>query len=163
MIRTTRLTRLILLAGLVFQASLASSQTFDKELAVDETLIITNEDLPNGWAVASDPELVKVGKKWWMFFNSIQLDFDKGLPIHVLSASLPPGEPLSASPDQWTVHPNPVISPGPKGSWDDRTIETTKHVFGYDATAEKFVGRLYFAGWPKQQNGEKNYHISFSQ
>jgi len=159
----TRFVYLALILGLVLHWSPASADVFEKELAENETLIITNEDLPKGWAVASDPELVKFGKKWWMFFNSIRLDRDKGLPIHVLSASLPPGEPLSASPDKWTVHPHPVISPGPKGSWDDRTIETTKYVFGYDASAGIFVGRLYYVGWPIQKNGQKHYQISFAQ
>ncbi len=157
------LTSLVLLAGLALHVQPASAEVFDEELAVHETVIIGAKQLPKGWAVASDPELVKFGKSWWMFFNSVKLDFDKGMTIHVLSASLPPGEPLSASPDKWTVHPQPVISPGPKGSWDDHTIETTKYVFGYDATAKKLVGRLYFVGWPSQKNGEKNYHISFAQ
>ena len=163
MMRNDRQLCFTLLVVLIFSVAPASAEVFDKELAVDETLIIGNENLPKGWAVASDPELVKFGAQWWMFFNSIQLDFDKGLPIHVLSASLPPGEPLSAKPDKWTVHPNPVISPGPKGSWDANTIETTKYVFGFDATAGQFVRRLYFVGWPKQTKGEKNYQISFSQ
>ncbi len=154
---------LAVLAGLTLQTSTAFSEVFDKELAVNETLIIGSKQLPKGWTVASDPELVKFGNKWWMFFNSIQLDFKKGLPIHVLSASLPAGEPLSASPDNWTVHPYPAISPGPKGSWDDRTIETTKYVFGYDPAAKKFVGRLYYAGWPTQTKGRKNYQIGFVQ
>ena len=141
----------------------AIAEVFYQELAVDETLIITNEDLPEGWTVASDPELVKFGNRWWMFFNSIQLDFERGLPIHVLAASLPPGEPLNANRKKWTVHPDPVISPGPKGSWDDRTIETTKYVYGYDGTAKQWVGRLYYVGWPLQKNTMKNYQISFVQ
>ncbi len=163
MIRSKTLTSLVLLGCLTFHALPASAEIFDKELAIDETVIISAKQLPKGWAVASDPELVKFGKTWWMFFNSVKLDFDEGMTIHVLSASLPPGEPLSVSPNQWTVHPQPVISPGPKGSWDDHTIETTKYVFGYDATAKKLVGRLYFVGWPSQKNGQKNYHISFAQ
>ncbi len=141
----------------------ASAEVFDKELAVDERVVISNEDLPKGWVVASDPEIVKFGNRWWMFFNSIQLDFEKGLPIHVLAANLPPDVPLNATPDKWTVLPNPVISPGPKGSWDDRTIETTKYVFGYDATLKKFVGRLYYVGWPVQKNGQKHYQIGFAE
>ncbi|MDF1743194.1 MAG: hypothetical protein P1V19_05830 [Gimesia sp.] len=141
----------------------ASAEVFDKELAVDERVVISNEDLPKGWVVASDPELVKFGNRWWMFFNSIQLDFEKGLPIHVLAANLPPDVPLSAAPGKWTVLPNPVISPGPKGSWDDRTIETTKYVFGYDATLKKYVGRLYYVGWPVQKNGQKHYQIGFAE
>ena len=161
--RGNRLVKFTLLAVLVFSIAQASAEILDKELAANETLIIGSEHLPKGWAVASDPELVRFGKQWWMFFNSIQLDFDKGLPIHVLSASLPPGEPLSARSGKWTVHPNPVISPGPKGSWDAHTIETTKYVFGYDAAAKRFVGRLYFVGWPEQANGERNYQISFAQ
>lgn len=141
----------------------ASAEVFDKELAVDERVVISNEDLPKGWVVASDPEIAKFGNRWWMFFNSIQLDFEKGLPIHVLAANLPPGVPLNATPDKWTVLPNPVISPGPKGSWDDRTIETTKYVFVYDATLKKFVGRLYYVGWPVQKNGQKHYQIGFAE
>ena len=163
MIRDRRLASLALLAACVLASSTAMAEVFDTELATDETLIIGSENLPKGWAVASDPELVKFGNRWWMFFNSIELDFAKGLPIHVLAASLPPGEPLSAGPEKWTVHEAPVISPGPNGSWDDHTIETTKHVFGYDATAGKFIGRLYYVGWPTQKNGEKNYQISFAQ
>ena len=153
----------VILAGLIPLPPAAFAQVFDKELAVDETLMIGNENLPTGWTVASDPELVKFGKTWWMFFNSIQLDFEKGLPIHVMAAKLPPGHKLSASPDKWTVLPNPVISPGPKRSWDDRTIETTKYVYGYDPSTKKFVGRLYFVGWPTQMDGKKNYQISFAQ
>ena len=138
-------------------------QVFDKELARHETPIITNEDLPEGWTVASDPELVKFGDKWWMFFNSIELDFKKGLPIHVLSASLPAGEKLSANRKKWTVHPHPVISPGAKGEWDERTIETTKYVYGYDASTKQWVGRLYYVGWPHQTDHRKEYQISFAQ
>ena len=153
-----------LLLGITLFPSLTLAEVFEKELAVDETLIIGNDDLPKGWTVASDPELVKLGKTWWMFFNSIQLDFKKNLPIHVLAARLPPGEKLSASPDKWTVLSSPVISPGPKGSWDDRTIETTKYVYGYDPGVKKFVARLYYVGWPVQKgDGKKNYQISFVQ
>jgi hypothetical protein len=139
------------------------ADVFDTELAVNETPIITNEELPQNWAVASDPELVKFGDQWFMFFNSIQLDFKKGLPIHVLAASLPKGETLSANRKKWTVHPYPVISPGEKGSWDSHTIETTKYVYGYDVTARKWVGRLYYVGWPAQKNKQKAYQISFVQ
>ncbi len=154
---------LVTFCGLFLGSSSAFSEVLEKELAVNETAIITNEKLPKGWVVASDPELVKFGDKWWMFFNSIQLDFKRGLPIHVLAASLPAGAPLSSGPEKWTVHPQPVISPGPKGSWDDRTIETTKYVYGYDATAKQWVGRLYYVGWPIQKNKKKNYQISFVQ
>jgi hypothetical protein len=139
------------------------SQVFDVELAVHETPIIKNADLPDGWAVASDPELVKFGDRWWMFFNSIELDFNKGLPIHVLSASLPVGEKLGANRRKWTVHPQPVISPGARGAWDERTIETTKYVFGYDASAKQWVGRLYYVGWPHQTASKKEYQIGFAQ
>lgn len=154
---------LLALIALAITPSLSSADVFDEELATDEAVIIGPDKLPEGWVVASDPELVKFGRRWFMFFNSVQLDRKRGLPIHVLSASLPPGESLSASPDKWTVHPQPVISPGPKGSWDERTIETTKYVFGYDATAKQMVGRLYFVGWPHQTDGKKNYQISFAQ
>lgn len=139
------------------------AQVFEKELARHETPIITNEDLPKGWTVASDPELVKFGDKWWMFFNSIELDFKKGLPIHVLSASLPAGEKLSANRKKWTVHPYPVISPGAKGEWDERTIETTKYVYGYDAGTKQWVGRIYYVGWPHQTGNRREYQISFAQ
>ena len=149
--------------GLMSWGEQSRAAAYEEELAVDETLIIGNEDLPRGWVVASDPELVKLGDRWWMFFNSIELDFKRGLPIHVLAASLPPGEPLSADRKHWTVHQQPVISPGPKGSWDERTIETTKYVFGYDATAKQWVARLYFVGWPAQRNKRKQYQISFAQ
>jgi len=154
---------LILLVGIVNSLAVMAVNVFETELASNETLIIHTRDLPQGWVVASDPELVKFGNRWWMFFNSIELDFDKGLPIHVLAASLPPGESLDADADKWTVHPQPVISPGPPGSWDERTIETSKYAYGYDASARQWVGRLYYVGWPKQQEGRKNYQISFVQ
>ena len=152
-----------LLIGLVFPPMSSAIEVYETELAVNETLIIHSDNLPEGWVVASDPELVKFGDRWWMFFNSIELNFDKGLPIHVLAASLPPGENLSADPQQWTIHPQPVISPGFKGSWDERTIETTKYVYGYDASSEAWVGRLYYVGWPQQKKNRKNYQISFVQ
>lgn len=152
---------LLLCASLFFGAVQAAVQY--KELASGETAIIETKNLPKGWAIASDPELVKFGDRWWMFFNSMQLDFKKKLPIHILSASLPKGVPLSAPANAWTVSPYPVISPGPKGSWDERTVETPKYVRGYDATAKQWVQRLYYAGWPVQKNGKKDYHIGFSQ
>ncbi|MCB1593014.1 MAG: hypothetical protein KDI90_11250 [Alphaproteobacteria bacterium] len=148
---------------LFFSQEPCLAQIFEKELAVKETPIITNESLPEGWVVASDPELVKFGNTWWMFFNSIELNFKKGLPIHVLAASLPEGEKLSADPQKWKVHSHPVISPGAKGEWDERTIETTKYVYGYDATAKEWVGRLYYVGWPHQTDQIKEYQISFVQ
>ena len=135
------------------------------ELASHETLVLETKDLPKGWAVASDPELVKLGNTWWMFFNSLQLDRKRDFPIHILAASLPPGKPLDSERTQWTVHAYPVISPGPEGSWDDHTTETPKFVYGYDATAKRWVGRLYYLGWRviNKRKGKKDYRIGFAQ
>ena len=155
--------RIALIFIVFINISFAKTKIFDKEIAYYETPIITNKDLPKGWVVASDPELVKFGNRWWMFFNSINLDFKKGLKIHVLAASLPKGQPLSTNRKKWTVHSQPVISPGKEGSWDDHTIETTKYVFGYDQTAKQWVKRLYYVGWPKQDGSKKEYQISFVQ
>jgi hypothetical protein len=152
-----------LLAGSGITTGTYAARVFEFELARDETPIIDNHKLPPGWAVASDPELARFGDRWWLFFNSIRLDFEAGLPIHVLAASLPPGESLAAAADQWTVHPEPVVSPGPAGAWDERTIETVKFVHGYDASARRWVGRLYFVGWPRQRGGKKHYQIGFAQ
>lgn len=163
MTRDSRIGFLVLFMGLMLLPAQAYSTVFDQSLAVDETLIISDENLPAGWAVASDPELVKLDDQWWMFFNSLLLDVKKGLTIHVLAAALPPGESLGADRTRWTVHPQPVISPGPKGSWDDHTIETTKYVYGYDATAKEWVSRLYYVGWPTQHGHQKHYQISFAQ
>ena len=62
MIRSKTLTSLVLLGCLTFHALPASAEIFDNELAIDETVIISAKQLPKGWAVASDPELVKFGK-----------------------------------------------------------------------------------------------------
>ena len=135
------------------------------ELADHETRILDAKDLPKGWAVVSDPDLVKFGKSWWMFFNMLQLDRTRDLPIHILSAHLPPGEGLDSDPHHWIVSPYPVISPGPPGSWDDHTTETPKYVAGYDASAKQWVRRIYYVGWRiiDRKKRIKDYRIGFTQ
>jgi hypothetical protein len=46
-----------------FFFSPTNADVFYRELAVNETPIITNEELPKNWAVVSDPELVNFGDK----------------------------------------------------------------------------------------------------
>lgn len=143
----------------------ASPTIHDDLLGINETLILETKDLPVGWAVVSDPELVKIDNQWRMFFNTIELDFDKNLPIHILSASLPPppGKSLSAGRKKWTVHENPIISLGPEGTWDDHTTETAKYVYGYDATTKEWMHRLYYLGWPNPKGKVRDYRIGFAQ
>lgn len=148
---------------LFMMSSVVYAGVFEKEIASDETAVLGTESLPKGWAVASDPELVNFGNKWWMFFNTIELDFKKKLPIHILSASLPKGKGLDSPVTEWVVHPKPVISPGKPGAWDERTVETPKYIRGYDATTGKWALRLYYVGWPHQTNNNKDYHIGFAQ
>ncbi len=158
-----------LLLGFIIHWSLlstADSQELvigQEELANNEQLFISSERLPKGWRVASDPELVKFGKRWWLFFNSIELNRKKSFPIHILSASLPAGKSLSAPASLWKVNPVPAISPGPKGTWDDHTTETPKFVHGYDNQREEWVGRIYYLGWSIIEKRVKDYRIGFAE
>ncbi len=58
----------IIVSTLFFSPTKAD--VFDKEIVVNETPIITNEELPQNWVVASDPELVKFGAKFKSKYGS---------------------------------------------------------------------------------------------
>lgn len=52
----------IIVSTLFFSPTKAD--VFNKEIVVNQTPIITNEESPQDWVVSSDPELVKLGAKW---------------------------------------------------------------------------------------------------
>lgn len=64
MTRDTRIGPIVLFMGLTLCQSPVFATVFDQPLAVHETLIISDDNLPIGWVVASDPELVKFGNQW---------------------------------------------------------------------------------------------------
>jgi len=137
------------------------------QLAREETLILDGLTLlPTGWAMASDPNVVKLDDRWLMFFTSIRLG--KEMSLHILAAFLPMGSDLSADPSKWTIFKkdgkvSPIISPGEKGAWDEKAVETAKYVRGYDRTARSWVERIYYTGWRSTPNNLCDYRIGYVQ
>ncbi|TET36814.1 MAG: hypothetical protein E3J72_07715 [Planctomycetota bacterium] len=109
--------------------------------------------MPDGWFHAGDPDLVKLGDQWFMFFTSITFD-NARMELHTLAATLPPGDGLGSDVSNWTIMDDgngsvlSVISPGPNpGDWDHDAIETPNYIRGYDNTAGQWVERIYYTGW----------------
>jgi hypothetical protein len=120
----------------------------------EEIIFDGKTDLPAGWFQAGDPDLAKLGDRWFMFFTSIT--FSGGAPVmklHILAATLPPGENLNSAVSNWTIltdnagAPIPVISPATGQDWDNEAIETANYVRGYDNTRGEWVERIYYTGW----------------
>ena len=115
------------------------------------------------WFLASDPTLGLINGTWHIFFNSISMIDGK---IYIISAKLPSGASLSSK--EWTLirdsngYVQKVISPS-TDEWDTRAVETSDYVIGYDATAKKWVERLYFTGWPNSTADKVDYRIAFSE
>jgi hypothetical protein len=96
------------------------------------------------WAAVGDPDLIRIGNQWWMFFAAGP---GPGRPVEYFSAYLPPGASLETSttfpsdPKGWHIlgaqadgqgSPVPVIPAPEKGGWDAAGAETATVTRGPD-------------------------------
>ncbi len=158
---------LLLSLSLFFLISNVAAADRAPAIATDQTVIIDGLkiDFPS-WAHASDEELVNVDGQWWLYFTSINLQ--DGGTLNTIAAYLPKGQGLDAPPSKWQFYKeNGKIVPIIKQSanqWDSHAIETVKFVRGYDATAKRWVNRIYYTGWQKPGEGIKyNYSVGFAE
>ena len=96
-----------------------------------------------------DPDVHKIGDRWWMFFGGFRRNFKNNL----FSASLPPGAPLSSN--EWSITTStdprramPLIEQPPLGGFDGWGLHTPSYVrgMGLDADGEPVQReRIYYA------------------
>lgn len=98
-----------------------------------------------------DPDVHKIGDRWWMFFGGFQTTFKNNL----FSASLPPGAPLSSN--AWsitTIDSDPhtaisLVAQPDDSAWDAYGLHTPSYVQGIDHHAEGGAAereRVYYTG-----------------
>jgi len=96
------------------------------------------------WAAVGDPDLILIGKQWWMFFAAGP---GPGRPVEYFSAYLPPGASLEtyttypSDPKGWHIvgaqadgqgSPVAVVPKPPAGGWDAAGVETATVTRGPD-------------------------------
>lgn len=98
-----------------------------------------------------DPDVHKIGDRWWMFFGG----FHTGFKNNLFSASLPSGAPLGS--DHWAITTQgdrrrraaSLVAQPRRGSWDATGLHTPSYAAGtgVDATGEHYsCERIYYAG-----------------
>lgn len=100
--------------------------------------------------VVTDSSVVKRGDRWWMYLAGKIANREA---IQLLSASLPPGAPLSAN--GWTLTPDPndptkaamLAEQKLSAPWDLKGgRHCPSYVRGWDPQKQTWVERIYYAG-----------------
>ena len=113
-------------------------------LTIDDTLY---EDQ----SIVSDSIVVTEDGTWWLYFGIGKRMQDFGGSIGLATSTSPTGP--------WTVHPEPVLLPGPQGSWDANKI-LHPDVFRTD---DGFT--MYYTGYGNEKVGgvqEEHGHIGLA-
>ena len=104
----------------------------------------------NKWEAVGDPDLILIGKQWWMFFAAGP---GPGRPVEYFSAYLPKGQSLEtyttypSDPNGWHIlgaqpdgkgSPVALIPAPPAGGWDAAGAETATVTRGPDGKVTLF-------------------------
>lgn len=99
----------------------------------------------------ADPDVHKIGDRWWMFFGGLQDTMTNNL----FYASLPPGAPLAST--EWSIATDesdphravPLVTQPDGNGWDRYGLHTPSYVRGVDPHATGGPverERVYYAG-----------------